>query len=311
MLKLMSQTDYDRSAIKAALRPTLSTAFAQQLAGKRRVLLKPNFVVPAAKTDPSTTHPDVYMAVAELLLEYNPQLQIGIGESPAFGSCASGLRAHGVLSECRERGIAVVEFKQPERYPGVSGDRAYAELTVAAELAAWDAVINLPKIKTHQQFTFTAASKNLYGCVTGKRKFIRHNRCANDPLRFARMILANAARVGCVLHIADGIEAMHVKGPRGGRSYPLGKLIVADDHLAHDWLVCRLLGLDPRGTPLFRALDGADQADVENTCAASIAAADFQVAEGFIHARLTPISFNPWRMARSGLRSLRYGLARA
>lgn len=305
VIRLLQQTRYHRAEIKTALRPVLEElALLDKLKNRRRVLLKPNFVVPAPRDDASTTHPELYMAVAELLLEAG--FAVGIGESPAFGSCTRALKAHGVLEECRERGIEVVEFTQHRAYAGLEDEKHYRELNIAGELQDWDAVINLPKLKAHQQFTFTAAAKNLYGCVAGKRKFFRHNVCGNDPVRFARMILANAAEADCVLHIGDGIQAMHVKGPRGGRSFPLGKIIVADDYLAHDWLFCRLTALEPLSTPLFQAASDSAARRAEEACRDIVAADDFQPADDFIHARLTDISFSPRLVVRSAWRMVKY-----
>jgi uncharacterized protein (DUF362 family) len=308
MIKLLNQTSYQREQIKNLLRPILDeqNLFKAPETTRRRVLLKPNFVKTLPRDDASTTHPEFYMAIAELLLERG--CEVGIGESPAIGSCAGALRTHGVLDECRERGIHVIEFKQPENYAGVSEEKHYRELTIAHELRDWDAIINLPKLKTHRQFTFTGASKNLYGCVTGKRKFFRHNLCGNDPKRFARMILANAAKANCVLHIGDGIEALHVLGPTGGKNYPLGKIIVSDDYLTHDWLFCRLTNLDPLTTPLFQAAGRAAQDRVDAACREIVESPDFRVTEDFIHAPLIHISFSPWHIARSGWRTVKYNL---
>lgn len=308
MIKLIHQTIYNRAQIKRILGPLLdqSTLFNNSPKPKNSILLKPNFVLAAEPGRAVTTHPDFYMAVAELLLERN--FKVGIGESPSFGSCAGALRAHGVLDECLAKGIAIVEFKQPESYSGVTQDKHYQTLTIAAELKNWDAIINLPKLKVHRQFTFTAASKNLYGCVTGKRKFIRHNLCANNPVRFARMILANAAKANCILHIGDGIQAMHVKGPTTGEPFPLGKIIISDNHLVHDWLFCRLIDLEPLDTPLFQAVDQKILQQLEFSCRHITETDNFQVAKDFIHSPLIHISFTPWHMARSGWRTLKYNL---
>ena len=99
-----------------------------------------------------------------------------------------------MLDECVEKGIQIVEFSQHESFEVESGEGSFKQLSIAAELQSWDVIINLPKLKVHQQFAFTAAAKNLYGCVTGGRKFFRHNMCRNDPVRFARMIIANAEK---------------------------------------------------------------------------------------------------------------------
>jgi len=252
VLELLHQDRYDRDAIKRQLDPLiLDRHLVNATSARRRVLLKPNFVVPAPRSDASKTHPEFYLAVAELLLDRG--FRVGIGESPAIGSCKSALKAHDAYEECVRLGVDVVEFKGVQDYEGVASERNYGRLTIAEELSSWDTLINLPKLKTHQQFTFTAATKNLYGCVSGKRKFFRHNLCANDPVRFARMILANANRAASSLHIGDGITAMHVKGPRNGKPFALNRIIVAEDHLAHDWLFCLMTGLDPLATPLFMA----------------------------------------------------------
>jgi len=314
MIQLHAHDNYHRSEIKALLYPVLSTypelrARLDELpcpSRRLRVLLKPNFVVPAPRSDASTTHPEFYMAIAELLIELG--CDVGIGESPAIGSCAGGLKAHGVYKECLERDIEIVEFKSTQEIAGVSEQASWQTLTIAAELRDWDMIINCPKLKTHQQFTFTGATKNLYGCVTGKRKFFRHNQCGNDPRRFASMIRANADAANCLLHIGDGIDAMHVKGPRGGRSFPLQRILIANDHLLHDWLFCHLIGLQPQRTPLFADLPSADVDRLTMDCAAVLNDPCFRVAEDFIHAPLIDISFQPWHLLRSGWRTLRYRL---
>ena len=311
MLHLLNQSHYDRAAIKDVLAPILSKVPLTREAPEqvRSVLLKPNFVMPAPRNDASTTHPEFYMAIAELMLERG--LQVGIGESPAIGTCRQALRAHGVWKECLERDIAVVEFKRSKQYDGVTDLDHYRKLTIAAELDQWDALINLPKLKTHQQFTFTAATKNLYGCVAGKRKFIRHNLCRNDPQRFARMLIANAQHSGCCLHVCDAIDAMHVRGPRGGKPFPLGRIIVADQHLEHDWLACRMINLEPSSTPLFATLDAEAMLRIEKACQATMDSPEFRCEQRFVHAKQLHISFSPWAVVRSGYRRIRHSLTAA
>ncbi|MCM8527260.1 MAG: DUF362 domain-containing protein [Lentisphaeraceae bacterium] len=311
MIELISQKTYDRKEISEKLKKLFEArdVFNTLLAGKKSVLLKPNFVVPEKPEDCATTHPDFYMSLAIYL--QSKGFEVGIGESPAFGSCKKALKFHGVLEECRERKIKIVEFKNPETFEGLPDISTYKTLTIASELQNWDAIINLPKLKVHQQFTFTAATKNLYGCVTGMRKFVRHSLCKNDPARFGRMVVANAHKANCILHIGDGIQAMHVKGPRGGKPYPLGKIIFSDDFLAHDWLTAKLMGIDPMKTPLFQCVSEEERANAEVSCKSIVESDTFEVAEGFKHSYLIDISFSPWHLLRSGWRSLKFNLKRA
>ena len=285
---LAHHTAYDRAHLREALATNLSLGgwFERLRERGNKVLLKPNFVMSAPRDDTSTTHPDFYMALAQVLI--NQGFKVGIGESPAFGSCTSALQAHGVLEEAHELGISIVEFRRSQTFAGLTDQPFYRELSIAAELRDWDSIINVPKLKTHRQFAFTGATKNLYGCVVGKRKFMRHNACANDPARFAQMIIANATQVNCVLHIADGIEAMHVNGPRGGQPYALGHVLIAENPLLLDWIFCRLISLPAKQTPLFKALDWDAQQQLQHQ--AEMYDSVIQPVHDFIHAPLIHIS---------------------
>ena len=309
MIQLFQQATYDRTELTQLFKLAFENAACQKLLeNKKRILLKPNFVVPEKKEGGSTTHPDFYMSLAHYLKSQGHE--VGIGESPAFGSCKKALKFHEVFDECKSSGIEVVEFNQNEKFDGVP-DSSYEVLTIAKELQNWDAIINLPKLKVHQQFMFTGASKNLYGCVTGKRKFVRHNLCKNDPVKFADMILANAEKAGCILHIGDGVEAMHVKGPRGGEIYPLGKILISDNYLSHDWVFAHLIGLEPMSTPLFKAVSEKQIKELKEECNTVLESPCFSVAENFIQSYRTDISFSPWHLLRSGWRSMKFKLKRA
>ncbi|MEN9359347.1 MAG: hypothetical protein RL095_882 [Verrucomicrobiota bacterium] len=308
-LDQISLHSYERQGLKAALLRLLAPhGGLAALAPGKRVLLKPNFVMPEKPEDPSCTHPDFYMAVAELLLEEGRA--VSIGESPAFGSCEKGLRMHGVYDECRSRGIGIVEFSGSRKFEGVAGDSWYEELSVAGELRDFDAVINLPKLKVHQQFVLTGAVKNLYGCVVGRRKFLRHNLCDNDPRRFARMIIANADAVAATLHLGDGIVAMHIKGPRGGRPYPLGQILLAQDPYAHDWLQALLMDHQPHALPLFQALDPARLEAARAAAEALFHERGLKPATSLVPSFRTDISFSPRAILRSAWRLLKFKLRR-
>lgn len=299
---------YRRPTLKAAIADALAPwgGLAGLIGSRRNLLLKPNFVAPAA--DHSLTQPDFYLAVAELLLDHG--CRVTIADSPAFGSAALCMRMQGALDEVRHLGIGVLTLQKPAPSHGVPSHQAqrFNTLTIAAELQDYDALINLPKLKVHQQFVFTGATKNLYGCVTGKRKAWRHFVCENNPVLFAQMILANARAANPLISIADGITSLHVRGPRGGQPYPLHLLAVSDDTLAIDWLYCHRIGLPQLDTPLFQALDPAERDRLAALCAPIVNSPDFPVAgPDHLLSEPTPIQFSPRAMVRSVYRSLKTG----
>lgn len=295
-------TNYNRDVIAQRFREALDELGgpSKVFGDRKRLLLKPNFVIPELK--PSNTHPDFYMAIAETLMGCG--YSVTIGESPAFGSAEMALRRHGVLKECRDKGIGTLTFKRNKTIPGVEGHARWEKLTIAAELAEFDGIVNLPKVKVHQQFVFTGATKNLYGCVVGKRKAHRHFVSDNDLEAFAQMIVVNANAVAPVLNVADGIEALHVHGPRGGKAFPLHRILVSDNHFEIDWVMATMIGLKPENTPLFRIFDEDEKAALVRACSPALKTEDLPDVSTFIQSDRSPIEFGFKQMVRSVMKSL-------
>ena len=307
MINIVSINTYDRSLISREILTQLEQCdFFGRIPEKSSVLLKPNFVMPSPVGDSSCTQPDFYMAIAQIFLDKG--FKVGIGESPAFGSCKKALKTHGVYDEALEKGIAVVEFSNNQSYQGPTTKGPYSTLSICKEINEWDFLINLPKLKVHQQMHFTGACKNLYGCVAGKKKILLHNICKNEPVKFAEMILANARKAQAILHIADGIEAMHIKGPRGGESHPFGKIIISDNPLQLDYIFATMANYKLKETPLFAALPDEIFEDIEESCEETLSSPNFSHAENFIHSYINDISFSPPKLIRSGFRSMKFKL---
>lgn len=301
---LETVTRYDRAAVREAILAGCAPlgGLTRIVAGRRRVLVKPNFLLPEPPAAASTTHPAVYMTLATLLAEMG--CEVTIADSPAFGPASLVARRHGVLRECRRLGVRVMTLRRAREVAGVADCPVFGRLTVARELERFDAVVNVPKLKVHQQTVITGATKNLFGCVTGKRKAYRHLACRNDLAMFSRMILRNAEVVAPVLTVADGVVALHRRGPRGGAPYPLERLVVSDSWLETDWLFCRMIGLEPVEVPLFQALEASVRERVEASLADVLRSPQFRVAEGFEPAPRSPIAFTLGRLVRSAVRSV-------
>lgn len=301
---IISQNKYLRQEIQEAIDQAISSmgGFEYFFAGKQSILLKPNFVVPEHFSKGSTTHPDFYMAIAHYFRDYGKQ--VAIGESPSVGSCAMALRSHKVLQECKQAGIHYFTFSKPKEYVGVNSHRQFQTLTVAKELDEFDAIVNLPKLKVHKQCVFTGAVKNLYGCVTGKRKAYRHFVCNNDPVLFSEMLLANLDQIPLTLSIADGIIALEKEGPRNGDPYPLGKIVISTDPLELDWIFCEMIRLDQKSTPLFQAVSEEKQKEIVQNILPIINDNSFTRVDNFTLAEESDIAFSLGRMIRSVTRSV-------
>lgn len=205
------------------------------------VLIKPNMLTDALPDEAVTTHPEVVRAVIRLVRAAgaNPW----VADSPAnVADLAKVWDRTGIQAVCREEQVPLVNLEKggSERFE-VEG----VEFTIAKPVLEADAIITVPKVKTHLLTGFTGAVKNLYGVVPGLQKTSLHKSYPRTD-DFSRMLVMVFQRVKPVLAIADGVVGMEGNGPSAGVPVPLGFLAASADSVALDAVLCGTLGLDVR-----------------------------------------------------------------
>jgi uncharacterized protein (DUF362 family) len=217
----------------------------------QRVLLKPNLIVPRPAEAAVTTHPEVIRAVAREVLEAGAIPFIG--DSPAFSSTWGVARASGVAAIAQELGIEIVDLGRRPRTCVIDPGGPFEHAPVSASALEADAIINLPKIKAHTQMRVSLGSKNLFGCIAGKRKAFFHFRTSPDPVEFGRMLIALTRYLAPVLTIEDGIVILERDGPTKGDPKSAGFLVASADVVAADLAVLAILGIPPTTVPYLQA----------------------------------------------------------
>ncbi|HPS01460.1 MAG TPA: DUF362 domain-containing protein [Candidatus Sumerlaeota bacterium] len=245
--------DYDRSRVETAVHKLLAPlggmgAFVRP---GQRVLLKPNLIVPRPAEAAVTTHPEVIRAVAREVLEAGAIPFIG--DSPAFSSTWGVARASGVATIAQELGIEIVDLGRRPRTRVIDPGGPFEHAPISAAALEADAIINLPKIKAHTQMRVSLGSKNLFGCIAGKRKAFFHFRTGPDPIEFGRMLIALTRYLAPVLTLEDGIVILERDGPTHGDPRPAGFLAASADVVAADLAVLALLGVAPESVPYLQA----------------------------------------------------------
>jgi uncharacterized protein (DUF362 family) len=167
-----------------------------------------------------------------------------VGESPAWGSLEGNLRKLGVLQSLKKMGVPVVEFKNPVKAPN-RGGQVFKHLTVDAAALEADAIVNLPKLKSHRQMMMTVVIKNMFGCVGGRRKAFWHFKVGGYENYFARMLLETFVLLQPTINIVDAIEAMEGKGPIRGTPRKMNLLMASTDGPAAERVAAELIGLRP------------------------------------------------------------------
>lgn len=262
-----------------------------------RVLLKPNFLKASSPRECVITHPIVIETVARKILEAGA-VPI-IGDSPAFGSIKNIASYAGIDTVARSLGIKIIELDKPRKVSIECGGRKFL-LTVSGKALDADLIINLPKLKAHVQLLYTAGIKNMYGCVSGKRKVWRHFMAKNDLEWYADMLIANYQLVKPSFTILDSIMAMEEKGPTGGLPKDVSLIVGGRDCVALDRVVAELLSVNPQNVPVLRAAERL-QTGEQDLSRIEIVGSELSSVriEDFLLPELKPIGFDIIRVIKS------------
>jgi uncharacterized protein (DUF362 family) len=168
-----------------------------------------------------------------------------------------------------------------------------------------DKIINLPKLKTHQQLVMTIAVKNIFGCVSGKAKAIWHYRKGATFDDFCTMLIDIYKLLAPVLTIVDAVVAMEGPGPINGSPRKLGWLIASADPIAAEVVCCDLIGICPEQLPLVKAAQkigfGCINKQNIQIIGDSLPAG---IPIRLVPAELTPLRFTPARIVKSILKQI-------
>lgn len=213
-----------------------------------KILLKPNLLAPEPPERAVTTHPAVFRAMAEGLLQAG--VKPVFGDSPAVSSTEKAASRAGLMAVAGELGLELADFKRGENvsFKGYFQERSFI---IARAITDCDGIISLPKLKTHGLTRLTGAVKNQFGCIVGFNKGAFHAKLPRVD-DFARMLVDLNLYLRPRLYVMDGIVIMEGNGPRGGAPRKGGLLIMSTDPVALDATMCRLTGVKPEEVPTVK-----------------------------------------------------------
>lgn len=298
-VSLIRCENYHRENVAATIDQTFNYFGGIQNVIKKgmRVLLKPNFIKESDPEACAITHPAVIEAVAKKVLEMGA-IPI-IGDSPAFGALSKIASRAGLDRFAQEHGIEIIELNSPRKVKAKCGSKPFS-LTVSGYALDVDAIINIPKLKAHVQLLFTASVKNMYGCVTGKRKAWRHFQAHDDLTWYTEMLLANYHAVKPVFTIVDAVMAMERHGPTGGTPKQVSLIVGGADCIAIDRVLAEILNISPDQVPLLKTakIHTIGEQDLTKIEILGESLPSVKVPD-FILPKLVPIGFNIFRIFKS------------
>lgn len=267
------------------------------------VLIKPNLIT--ARYGPlACTESVVITAVARWFLDKGAK--VSVGDSPAFGSAAFALEKLGLTEQLQRLGVEVMEFTSSRQVQLPSGKKA----GVATAALDCDLLVNLPRVKAHQQLVVTLAVKNLFGCLSGFQKPWWHMAHGGKEGCFGQLLVELLTVLPDTATLVDGVRAMQGTGPIHGEPVGLGILAGGLNPVGVDTTLLQVLGVDPLKSPLWLA---ANRANLPGAIIGDIRFSLFQPGDlqvdGFrVPEELSPIRFNPLHYAKNTVKRLVLGL---
>ena len=211
---------------------------------EKSVLLKPNLVEYIAGVDVNT-NPELIAAAAEAFFKLGAR-SVVVGEGPGHQRDTNlVLSESGLGAKLRGQKIDFIDLNRDKliRVPTRASYTGLDHLWLPRTVLASDFIVSMPKIKTHHWAGVTLSMKNMFGILPGTKygwpKNVLHWKGIH------RSILDICATVPIQFVIADGVIAMEGNGPLHGSHRHLGKIVLANDPVAADFVCARLMGLNP------------------------------------------------------------------
>lgn len=236
---------YNQDSVDRAVKAAADGAGLSGLSGAT-VLLKPNLVLASEPDRAATTHPAIVRAAIRLARSAGAA-RILVGDSPGWQALAPVGAKTGLDSVVQEEGASWADFSEQVSVEVPDGSLV-RRFNLARAVVEADAIINLPKLKTHGLMYYTGAVKNLFGCIPGLSKSAFHLRFPGRQ-EFAAMLADLYLAVRPAFNIMDAIVGMEGLGPNNGRPRHIGLVMASGNAFALDWVAARLIGYDPHDIP--------------------------------------------------------------
>ncbi len=266
------QNDKVDRAVEEAI--DLLGGMAYLLAGKQRILVKPNMVTGSTHC---TTKPAVVAPLVGLMKKAGKEVWLGEGSALHVGyNVLEGLvyrtGSAALLESMQKEVFRTLEYDtlaktldvpllnlncgELVRVPTPKG-RVFDHLMLHRAIHEADLVCSVPMLKTHSLGQVTLGMKNLLGLYPGSSyQTIRSNihdlawEKGSPGVAFETMDMVEAVPPG--LTVIDGWYGMEGQGPVQGTVVKSDLIIAGTNPLAVDMVATHLMGLDPLGVPTFR-----------------------------------------------------------
>lgn len=259
--------DYEQENINKAISNCLSAigGIESIIKPNTKVLLKVNMISAVSPECATTTHPAVLKAVVNEVLKVGAVPLIGDSPGNAYINIDNAYEITGYKRVAQETGVKIIKF---EEYGVEKIEINHAQVKyiyISRAVLDTDAIISIPKLKTHNLTYYTGAIKNMFGSVPGFNKGQMHMQ-AIKVSDFAEILIEIFSRTKPILSIMDGVIGMEGAGPTAGTPRQVGIIGASTDAVAIDAVFGQIIGYPPEMVPTTRIAGqkGLGESKLEN-----------------------------------------------
>lgn len=215
--------------------------FPQSIRGKK-VVIKPNALRVSRADEHVVTHPAVLRAVVDKVEEFAPA-EIVVGDNPGlhnYGDNYKTFEKTGLLEAAKGY---YHNLGDESRQIDFNKD-ILPRIGVSSKILDADILISIPKFKTHGLTVLTGSIKNSYGILPGAQKAKLHQ-LAGAPGPFHDLVVDIFRLRVPDLFIMDAVVGMEGNGPASPDLREIGVILAADNGVALDGVVARMMGVEP------------------------------------------------------------------
>jgi len=213
-----------------------------------KVLIKPNLCTRKRAETGATTDPDVVRAIIDQVQKETEDVSIIESDCPAIG-------AEIVWSYC---GYTELAKGQNACLINLSKEPCltYKDYDLPKILFENPNLINMPKMKTNDITVVSCSLKNLFGLIPNKHRARYHNKIDQVIVDLNEIFKQS-------LIVVDGLTGMEGDGPINGQPVEMDIVVVGNNPVAVDSVVCHLMGVDPQDVDHIRMAAEADLGPID------------------------------------------------
>jgi len=210
----------------------------QKIAGKKRIVLKPNFVSTTIQL--AATHVEAVKAVLDFLKPLNEE-KIIVAEGAASYKTEEGFKNFGYFDELKDYNIEFQDLNNDSfsEFDIYSEELKPMKIGIAKTILDSDFRISLALLKTHETVIVTLTLKNMIvGSLMKKSNIHQGYKATNLNLTKLAEIIPPQ------LSIIDGFLGMEGDGPVQGTPIEMNVALAGTDFLSVDTVGINLMGFD-------------------------------------------------------------------